>query len=100
MYDFSADHNSIKKEDILNIHLYLMIKNNMFRFIKKIFFELTTTTTITSVVNVSSHAKCASVSNQKCMTQLTIINLYRNEYTQGLHYYKFSVNLDRMCLFR
>ena len=29
MYDFSADRNSIKKEDILNIHLYLMIKNNI-----------------------------------------------------------------------
>ena len=26
--DFSVDHNSIKKEDILNIHQYLMIKNN------------------------------------------------------------------------
>ena len=27
MYDFSVDHNSVKKEDILNIHKYLMIKN-------------------------------------------------------------------------
>ena len=23
------------------------------------------------------------------------INLHRNEYTQGLHYYSFTVNLDR-----
>ena len=23
------------------------------------------------------------------------INLHRNEYTQGLHYYPFTVNLDR-----
>ena len=29
MYDFSADHSSIKKEDILDIHQYLTIKNNM-----------------------------------------------------------------------
>ena len=29
MYHFSVDHSSIKKEDILNIHQYLMIKNNI-----------------------------------------------------------------------
>ena len=29
VYDFSVDHSSIKKEDILNIHQYLMIKNNI-----------------------------------------------------------------------
>ena len=29
VYDFSVDHSSIKVEDILNIHLYLMIKNNI-----------------------------------------------------------------------
>ena len=28
------------------------------------------------------------------MTQLTITNLYPNEYTQVLHYYPFAVNLD------
>ena len=27
--DFSVDHSSIKKEDILNIHLYLLVQNNM-----------------------------------------------------------------------
>ena len=27
--DFSVDHSSIKKEDILNIHQYLMVKNNI-----------------------------------------------------------------------
>ena len=27
--NFSVDHSSIKKEDILNIHQYLMIKNNV-----------------------------------------------------------------------
>ena len=28
MYDFSVDYNSIDKSDILNIHKYLMTKNN------------------------------------------------------------------------
>ena len=32
-YDFSVDHSSIEKEDILNIHQYLIVKNN----IKKIY---------------------------------------------------------------
>ena len=30
-----------------------------------------------------------------CATQPTTINLFPNEYTQGLHYYLFAVNLDR-----
>ena len=29
VYDFSVSHSSIKKEDILNIHQYLMIKYNI-----------------------------------------------------------------------
>ena len=29
MYDFSVDYNSIDKSDILNIHKYLMTKNNI-----------------------------------------------------------------------
>ena len=28
------------------------------------------------------------------MTQLTLMNLHRNEYSQGLYYYPFAVNLD------
>ena len=28
-------------------------------------------------------------------SQHTLINLHFNEYTQGLHYYPFAVNLDR-----
>ena len=34
VYDFSGDHSSIKKEDILNIHQYLLIKND----IKNVYF--------------------------------------------------------------
>ena len=29
VYDFSVDYNSVDKYDILNIHKYLMIKNNI-----------------------------------------------------------------------
>ena len=29
VYNFSVDHSSIKKEDILNIYEYLMVKNNL-----------------------------------------------------------------------
>ena len=29
------------------------------------------------------------------MTQPTLINLHPSEYSQKLHYYPFSVNLDR-----
>ena len=34
------------------------------------------------------------LSNQKCMTQPTLINLHPNKYNQELHYYPFAVNLD------
>ena len=42
-----------------------------------------------------NHTKSVSLSNQKCMTQRTLINLHPNEYIQELHYYPFAVNLDR-----
>ena len=35
-----------------------------------------------------------SLSNQKCKTQPTMINLHPNEYIQELHYYPFKVNVD------
>ena len=50
---------------------------------------------ITSIVSASNHTKCVSLSNEKCMIQPTLINLHRSEYIQELHYYPFTVNLDR-----
>ena len=50
---------------------------------------------LTSIVNASNHTKRVSLSNQQCSTQPTLINLQPNEYTQGLRYYPFAVNLDR-----
>ena len=62
----------------------------MFGLIKKIFIVL-----LTRIVNASNHTKCVSLSNQKCMNQITLINLNPNEYSQEFHYYPFAVNLDR-----
>ena len=50
---------------------------------------------MTGLVNGSNQMKCVSLTNQKCTTQRTIINLNHNECTQGLHYYPVLVNLDR-----
>ena len=45
----------------------------MFGLIKKIFIGL-----LTGPVSGSNHTKFVSLSNQKCMTQLTFINLHIN----------------------
>ena len=58
--------------------------------IKKMFMKL-----ITSIGSASGHTKSASLSNQKCMTQPTLTNLYPNEYSQELHYHPFDVNFNR-----
>ena len=62
----------------------------MFRLIMKIFIGL-----LTGLVNRSNHRKSISLSNQKCMTEPTLINLHLNGYSQELHYYPFTVKLDR-----
>ena len=50
---------------------------------------------LTGIVNASNNTKCVSLSNQKCMTQPTLINLHPYEYSQELHYYPFAIKLDR-----
>ena len=47
------------------------------------------------IVIASNHTKCVLLSNQKCMTQPTIINLYPDEYSQEFLSYWFVVKLDR-----
>ena len=44
-----------------------------------------------SIVNASNHTKCVSPSNQRCMTQPTLINLHPNEYSQEFYFYTFAV---------
>ena len=58
----------------------------MFELIKKIFIGL-----LTGLVNGFNHTKCLSLRNQKCMIQLTLINLHPNESSQEFHYYPFAV---------
>ena len=50
---------------------------------------------LASIVNVSNHTKCVSLSNRKCEIQSTLTNLHPNEYNQELHYYSFAVKLDK-----
>ena len=50
---------------------------------------------LSNIVNGSNHAKCVSLSNQKCMTQPTLINLHPSECSQEFHYYPLAVKLDR-----
>ena len=50
---------------------------------------------LSNIVNGSNHAKCVSLSNHKCMTQPTLINLHPNENSQKFHYYQFAVKFDK-----
>ena len=62
----------------------------MFRVIKKMFIVL-----LTSLANVSSHAKYIFLNTQKCEIQAALINLHPNENSQELHYCPFAVKLNR-----
>ena len=64
--------------------------------IKKLVLALLTTLINSFIIsNASNHAKNESLSNQKCQTETTLINLRSNEYSQELHYYPFAVKLDQ-----
>ena len=64
----------------------------MFNFITTLFIIL-----LTSIGNASKHRKVIrqTLHAQQRTTQLTLINLHPNEYTQRLRYFPFAVNLDR-----
>ena len=49
----------------------------MFKLINKILIVL-----LTGLVNESNHTKCICFSNQKCMTQPTLISLHPYAYSQ------------------
>ena len=90
---FSVDFNAIDNNNILDTHKDLMKRiwyKTMFGLIKKIFIG-----SLTGLVNGSNHIKGISLSNQKCMTQPTVINWHPNEYSQEFHYYPFAIKLDR-----
>ena len=50
---------------------------------------------LTGLVNECNYTKCMLLSNQKCMTESTLINLHSKEYRQEFQYYPFAVNLDK-----
>ena len=90
---FSVDFNLIDTKNILDIPKYLMNRTwykIMFELIKKIFVGL-----LTGLVNWSNHTKFVSLSNQKCITQPTLINLDPNVYCHQFHFYPLAVKLDR-----
>ena len=66
------------------------VNTPIFSLLKKIFIGL-----LTGIVSASNHKKCLLLSNQKCITQPTLINLHPNEYSQQLQYYPSAVTLDR-----
>ena len=66
----------------------------MFGLIKTIFIGF-----LTGIVSSSNHTKCVSLSNQKCFTQPTLINLHSNEYSQEIHYYHTLNDLsNKVCV--
>ena len=64
----------------------------MFGFIMKIFIGL--------LSGLECVSKCVYLTNQKCTTQPTLINLHPNEYSQEFHYYPFAVNLSNKVCFQ
>ena len=61
---------------------------------KRFILILTSLINASSIINASNHAKCVSLSNQKCEIQATLIDLHPNEYIKELHYYPFAVRLN------
>ena len=80
MYDFLVDHSSIKKEDILNIQQYVMIKM-VFRFI----------VSSSSLARVAELTKCLFLNGEPCMVRPTIIDMNPVE----LKYYPFMISLNK-----
>ena len=52
----------------------------MFALMKQLFIGL-----LTGLIHGSNHTKCVSLSNQKSMIQLALINLHPNKYSQEFH---------------
>ena len=108
VYDFSVDYDAIAIDDILDIHKYLMKKNNiiwydtclkdtsckqrikMFGFIEKIFL---TGLTVLSHLNPLSATplSCISMNNQACKIRPEIVNVNSDE----PEFYPFSVKKSK-----
>ena len=73
---FSVCFNPIDTNDILDICKYLM-KGTWYKIMSGLIMKISIGLLI-SIVNVSNQTNCVSLSNQKCMTQPTLINLHPN----------------------
>ena len=40
---------------------------------------------LSSIADATNHTKCVSLSNQKCETEASFINLHPNKYSQEFH---------------
>ena len=87
MYDFSVDYNSIYKSDILNIHKYLMVKNNIniiIKFIRQVFI-------VSWSFSKSLVTKYVSLYIKPCLIRPTFLDLH----PVRIKYYPFLIALDK-----
>ena len=50
---------------------------------------------LTNITNASNYKNWVSLSSQKRMIKITLINSHSNQYSQEFHYYPFTFKLDR-----
>ena len=92
IYDFDDDYSASKNDETLDIHNYLMKKNNliqMLRYIKKCFFTAITFFS-SSLLNVNS-SQCVSMNIQECKIRPKIIKLNTNEPL----FYPYSIKIKK-----
>ena len=75
---------AIDKSNLLNIHKYLMVKNNIFGFLKKCLFDY-------QVFVDLYQLNVLSLNNEWCETRTALIDLNPVE----LNYYQFMISLDK-----
>ena len=75
---------AIDKSNLLNIHKYLMVKNNIFGFFKKCLFDY-------QVFVDLYQLNVLSLNNERCETRTALIDLNPVE----LNYYQFMISLDK-----
>ena len=97
--DLSVDYNAIDKSNILNIHKYLIVKNNIkwpLDLFLKTFTRLVSVYTIENfgellAFNSEGCLKYASLNNRPCQARSTLVNINSN---QPL-YYPFTVTVNK-----
>ena len=50
---------------------------------------------LTNITNASNYKNWVSLSSQKRMIKITLINSHSNQYSQEFHYYPLTFKLDR-----